>query len=160
MKSQILVTLTILCLLACNTKKEESNKMKSHDAHSQGHGITDDRTKELMAIHDSIMPAMGKLMDLKKKISNEIKYTDSLTAIKKSKILTDRKEKALQIQTQLEKADEEMMHWMHQYKADSLDKLDEEKAAVYVADQKQKIISVKNLMQKSIGDAQFFIQNK
>jgi len=159
MKSQIIFILAILCLLACNTKNKESSEMENHSAHSSEH-IADDRTKELMAIHDSLMLSMDKLMNLRNQISVEIKKNDSLIAIKPNASLTGRKENAVQIRTQLEKADEEMMNWMHQYKADSLDKLGKEKAIAYVADQKQKIISVKNLMQKSIGDAQLFIQNK
>jgi len=152
--------LTMICLLSCNTKTEESNKTESHDAHAMKSGSMDDRTKELMAIHDSLMLSMDELMNLRKQMTVEIKKTDSLITLKPSASLTDRKENALQIKTQLEKADEEMMNWMHQYKADSLDKLSKERANDYVADQKQKIISVKNLMQKSISDAQLFIQNK
>jgi len=159
MKIQILTLLALLSMAAC-TKKEESKEMEGHSAHSPEHGHTDDRTKDLMAIHDSLMLSMDELMDLRKKIAVEIGKTDSLIAIKSSPSLINRKENAVQLNAQLKKADEEMMNWMHQYKADSLAELDEEKAAVYVADQKQKIISVKNSMQKSIADAEVFIQNK
>ena len=51
-----------------------------------------------------------------------------------------------------------MMNWMHQYKADSLAKLEEEKARAYIADQTVKITAVRDLMKKSISDAQLFLQ--
>jgi len=103
---------------------------------------------------------MGKLMSLKREVSDDIKITDSLMAVKSSDVLKKRKKEALNLNTQLEKADHEMMNWMHQYKADTLAKLNKEQADVYIADQKQKIETVRNLMQKSISDAQLFIQKK
>lgn len=53
-----------------------------------------------------------------------------------------------------------MMNWMHQYKADTLDKLGEEQAKAYLADQKQKIEIVRGLMVKSINDARALIEKK
>lgn len=164
MKIYSLIFLAISFLFSCNetSKKESNNVNEVTENHDHLHPNTDssDITKELMAIHDSIMPAMGKLMNLKRKVTDEIKTTDSLMAIKSSDVLKKRKEEALNLNMQLEKADHEMMNWMHQYKADTIAKLDKEKAEAYIADQKQKIETVKDLMQKSISDAQFFIQKK
>ena len=133
-------------------------EMHEHDANSQDHHISDDRTKELMAIHDSIMPATETIMKLKSQISAEINKADSLLALKPDKALKTRKAKALEINALLKLADDEMMDWMHQYRADSLEKLDDEQATVYITDQKQKIDAVRNLMKRSIRDAELFIQ--
>ena len=158
MKILILTMLTMLSILACNAKKEESDKTEDHHAHSNGHGGSDHRTKDLMAIHDSIMPAMETLMSLEKQLSREMKVTDSLLAIKSVSKLKNKKDEIANLHSQLEKADKEMMNWMHQYKADSLAKLEEEKAQAYIADQTVKITAVRDLMKKSISDAQLFLQ--
>jgi len=87
MKNQILASLFILAALAsCNSKEKESadtdTTLMANMDHSAHHmPVSDERTKELMAIHDSIMPSMGKIMDLKAKVSLEIKRVDSLREV-------------------------------------------------------------------------------
>jgi len=154
MKISVLSILTIFCMLSCNVKKEDSGEMNGHMHEAHG----DERTKALMAIHDSIMPAMETLMSLENQLSQKMKVTDSLLTIKPAATLKDRKNGIANLHSQLEKADKEMMNWMHQYKADSAAKLDHEKADAYVANQTAKIISVRDLMKKSISDAQLFLQ--
>jgi len=162
MKRYSLIILAISFLYSCSTTGEKENNTSNDvtENHDHLHGGSSDITKELMAIHDSIMPAMGKLMSLKREVSDDIKITDSLMAVKSSDVLKKRKKEALNLNTQLEKADHEMINWMHQYKADTLAKLNKEQADVYIADQKQKIETVRDLMQRSISDAQLFIQKK
>ena len=46
---------------------------------------------------------------------------------------------------------------MHQYKADTLEKLGDSEATAYIADQKLKIETVRNQMNKSIADARAFL---
>lgn len=161
MKKYFLAAIPALFLLSCNTNKEKENAEETENhAHMHEEHKPNELTKGIMATHDSIMPAMGTLMDLKKKISVEIKNTDSLIVVKSSDLLKKRKEKALFLHAQLEKADKEMMNWMHQYKADTLDKLDKEQAIAYISDQKQKIETVRDLTRKSISDAELFIEKK
>ncbi|WP_221394497.1 hypothetical protein [Dyadobacter sp. NIV53] len=161
MKKYVLATFLALFLLSCNTNKERENTEETiNHAHLHEEQKPNELNKGIMAIHDSIMPAMGSLMDLQKKISVEIKNMDSLLAVKSSDILKERKEKALLLHTQLEKADQEMMNWMHQYKADTLNKMDKEHVAAYITDQTQKIEAVRDLTHKSISEAQIFIQKK
>jgi hypothetical protein len=164
MKKPILCLLISFVMVGCTTHKEDSTTQETseqdsaahqHEAHI--HGGTDPRVKEVMAIHDSIMPAMGTIMELKQKIALDIKATDSLLAIKSGTSLKQRKTQGIFIQKQLEKADEEMMGWMHQYHADTLSKLDEKGTMIYLSDQKQKIEAVRELMNRSIADAQSFI---
>jgi hypothetical protein len=164
MKILISNIIVLFILASCNSEKGQTSDADTatahthaeHDAHHGG----DPRITEVMAIHDSIMPAMSALMDLKQKISNALKTTDSLLAVKSSAVLQERKEKAFALHTQLDKADKEMMNWMHQYKADTLAKLDEEQAKAYIADQKLKIETVRDRMSKSISDARAFIEKK
>jgi hypothetical protein len=161
MNKYILILTISAFFTSCSTATKESttDEVHFHDSHDHNHGDHGDpRTKELMAIHDSIMPAMETIMELKQKIALEIIRTDSLLASKPNPELKSRKTAAVKLQKELEIADEEMMHWMHQYDADTLDKMDDNGATAYIATQKSKIASVKELMAKSIREAKLFIE--
>lgn len=161
MNKYILILTISAFFTSCSTATKESttDKVHSHDSHDHNHGDHGDpRTKELMAIHDSIMPAMETIMELKQKIALDITQTDSLLAKKTNPELKARKTAAVKLQKELEIADEEMMNWMHQYDADTLDKMDDTGAAAYIATQKSKIASVKELMAKSIHEAKLFLE--
>lgn len=165
MRKQLLSLLIVATMAGCTTHKDDSathevggadSAAQHYEAHV--HGGEDPRAKEVMAIHDSIMPAMETIMELKDKIAVTIKSTDSLLALKSAAHLKAQKAQAVLIQKQLEQADEEMMGWMHQYHADTLGKLDDSGVVAYLTDQKRKIESVRDRMKKSIADAQSFIQ--
>lgn len=166
MKNQILTSIFIVAgLAACNSKEKDSTQTDTSSVVETGHGGhqmpgSDERTIELMAIHDSIMPSMSTILNLKSKISEDIKTTDSLIAIKSSDLLKSRKALATSIKAKLEKADTEMMGWMHQYKADTLKSLDSTQAAAYIESQKLKIETVRDQMEESIKEAQSFILKK
>ncbi|TDE11578.1 viral A-type inclusion protein [Dyadobacter psychrotolerans] len=159
MNKHLIIVFLAIFLTGCSTDKKDSEKSETggHSDHSP-ETAPDDRTKELMAIHDSIMPATETLMRLKKQLSAEIKAADSLRAIKSDPTLKAKIIQAAELSIQLEKADKEMMNWMHQYRADSLAKLDKKQAEIYIKEQTGKIITVRDLMQKSISDARLFLQ--
>lgn len=155
MKTKLFLALTTLTVLSCNQKEQHSDTQ--HEEHTT-ELPANDPVGEVLAIHDSIMPQMEKIMALKMQIKTEVKTVDSLIAIKGSSVLNTRKNQATELLTQLDAADKGMMNWMHQYKGDTLKKLDEQAASQYIADQKQKIMNVRDNMVKSIGDAELFIQ--
>lgn len=155
MKKQIIILLFTASLTACN-HNENSSTTTDHADHSHH---MDDRTTQMMAIHDSLMPAMGKLMELKKQIDTDMKQTDSLLAIKPDVTLKERRKHALDLNLQLENADQQMMDWMHQYKGDTLQKLDHQAATQYISDQTRKIMQVREVMIKSMSDAQYFLRH-
>lgn len=161
MKILILTILALLILAGCNSENKDSSHSDTTKTHEHsGHGshvAGDPRVAEVMAIHDSIMPQMSAIMDLKQKITASLKTTDSLLTVKSTDVLKKRKEEAFALHIQLENADKEMMNWMHQYQADTLEKLGDEKATEYIADQKQKIVTVREKMNKSIREARAFI---
>lgn len=157
MKKYILAVLTISFLYACNGAGEKKGEHEGH-AHDSAATPLDAQTQEMLAIHDSIMPQMDKIMDLKKQLGNEVKTTDSLIKVKANSLLTARKDEAQKLQGQLESADRAMMDWMHAFKFDSLKAMEETAARAYVADQKKKIQEVSVLMSKSIVDASAFIE--
>jgi hypothetical protein len=170
MKIIITSILALFILTNCNSEQKDSSETDTTivDAHDHGghdhshgsHAFTDPRVAEVMAIHDSVMPHMSAIMNLKQKITTDLKSTDSSLAVKATDILKKRKEEAFALHIQLDKADKEMMNWMHQYKADTLVKLSEEQATAYIAEQKQKIETVRDQMNKSIADARAFIDKK
>lgn len=163
MKILLINILALLVLAGCNSENKNSSHTDTttthdHSGHDHGsHVASDPRVAEVMSIHDSIMPQMSAIMDLKQKITANLKTTDSLLAVKSTDALKKRKEEALALYIKLDKADKEMMNWMHQYKADTLEKLGKEEATAYIADQKQKIEAVRNQMNKSITDARAFL---
>ncbi|MCE7041995.1 hypothetical protein [Dyadobacter sp. CY312] len=163
MKILILNILALLILAGCNSENKDSSHsdsttMQDPNGHDHGsHAAGDPRVAEVMAIHDSIMPQMGAIMDLKQKITANLKTTDSLLVVKSTDVLKKRKEEAFTLHIQLDKADKEMMNWMHQYKADTLEKLGDSEATAYIADQKLKIETVRNQMNKGIADARAFL---
>lgn len=117
--------------------------------------------KEVMMIHDAVMPKMGELISLESAISKRIAQFDSLsksnpadTAIQSSL------HRAFYLSRQLKKADDGMMGWMHRYKGDSLKKLAPEDATKALTYEKIKIEQVSDDMLKSIEDAQKFLKQQ
>ncbi len=155
MKTKLFIALITFSTIACNQNKQESSAQ--HEGHATEQPANDP-VGEVLAIHDSIMPQMEKIMALKMQIKSEVKTADSLIALKSSEPHIARRKQANDLLSQLDAADKGMMNWMHQYKGDTLKKLSEEAASQYIADQKQKIMSVRDNMVKSIGDAELFIQ--
>lgn len=164
MKKYILSLLIAGTLVGCGEKKTDTTAHDNHEHDTTAHGYeahvkgaNDPRVKEVMAIHDSIMPAMSTIMELKAKIARQIRSTDSLLAIKPNARLLKQKSQAIEIQNQLEKADLKMMEWMHQYHADTLEKLDTNGVSTYLSEQKIKIEAVRQLMKESIENAESII---
>jgi len=103
-------------------------------------GFTPDVQKlydEVMVIHDEVMPEMGTIHNLKKKLKKVLKDPE---AEFDAKMINE------QI-TALDYADDSMMDWMHQFKVPK--DASEEEQLVYLEDQKQKMTKV-NLEMKSI----------
>lgn len=103
--------------------------------------------KEVMAEHDKEMPKTGQIFKLKRQLGEiEMTVTDS-TVLKE----------LYACRTDLEKADAEMMDWMHHYKgADTFMPFEEQKQ--HYLNEKQKIMDVGNHIDQSIARAQSFIE--
>lgn len=161
MKKNILFFLLIIFAVAgCNQKEKTADTdTAAHDPLSHEHA-GDPGTAEIMAIHDSIMPRMDDIMQLKAKVKKEIKSLDSLLAQKSNPGLVARRKAATEIVDKLDMADHEMMGWMHQYKADTLKTLTAEQAESYLKDQKSKITDVKKIMESTLEEAALFTSKK
>ena len=167
MKKYLIIFTIAATLSACNTQnKAEQNdhaKHESHDGHDHdghdhaGHG--NPRSAELMAVHDSMMTQMSTIYNLQKQLKVRVKTLDSLVALKPDPAYKLQIAKAQTLIKQLETTDAAMMNWMHQYKADTLEKLDDKQTDAYIADQNAKIQVVREKMETGISEAQAFLKN-
>jgi len=115
--------------------------------------------KEVMMIHDAVMPKMSELVTLEGSISKKITHLDSLLQITPNDTaLQQSLKQSLTLASQLKKADEGMMDWMHKYKGDSLKKLPPLQAIQAFTQEKIKIEQVSDDMLKSMEEAQNFIK--
>ena len=112
--------------------------------------------KKVLAVHDSVMPAMSDLIRLKKEVTEHLAELDKQPA---SDAIRRQQEKGLAIKQALIQADQTMMDWMHTYNGDTLNVLDEAHALTYLNDQQQRVNTMRLQLQKSITDAQAYLKS-
>jgi hypothetical protein len=95
--------------------------------------------REVMAIHDAVMPEMTTLHDLKK-------------ALKQAETPENRTRILAEI-SRMERADEAMMEWMAAFDVPA----DKDKVAAYLALEKGKIQAVSDSMNQVIADVKQFL---
>lgn len=95
---------------------------------------------EVMVIHDDVMPRMSDMHKLKKKLGRSLSETSDSTEV-------------FELIKQLDVADEAMMTWMSDFGDGYKSKVEGEKKE-YLLDQKELISEVRDLMLKSIEDAE------
>ncbi|GAB3898804.1 hypothetical protein [Spirosoma agri] len=142
----------------------QSNQHADTTTHSHSHSAasTADKPaavasleKDVLAVHDSLMPQMSELMRLQKALKTRL--TD-LNSQPPSAALTQQKEQGLAVSLALVKTDNAMMDWMHGYNGDTLAKLDQSKALAYLKDQQQKVNALRQMMQQHIADAKTYLK--
>ncbi len=132
----------MLVLASCGGNKAEEQK-------KQQEGLA----KEVIAVHDEVMPKMGELMSLKKKVKAKAdawaaapaEGTDAKTA------------EAEEIVASLEAADKGMMDWMHEYNGGQ-GLYDHEAIMEYLRGEMEKISKVKEDMLSSMERAKAFLE--
>ncbi len=146
MKIQSLLIAVAISIASCQTQEQKQ---------------IDTLEKEVMMIHDAVMPKMGELVALQSTLTKHIAYTDSLLKITPSDTsLQNTLKQSNMLATDLKKADDGMMNWMHQYKGDSLKKLPPKEAIQALTNEKIKIEQVSDDMLKSIEDAQQLLKKQ
>jgi hypothetical protein len=146
MKIQSLLIAVAISIASCQTQEQKQ---------------IDTLEKEVMMIHDAVMPKMGELVALQSTLSKHIAYIDSLLKITPSDTsLQNTLKQSTMLATDLKKADDGMMNWMHQYKGDSLKKLPPKEAIQALTNEKIKIEQVSDDMLKSIEDAQQLLKKQ
>jgi hypothetical protein len=104
--------------------------------------------KEVMDVHDEIMPKMDELMTLKTEAKLKIRNLDSLS--KSDTTLLAQKLPYDSLLISLDEADKAMMDWMHGFDTEMTGK-DENQKLEYLKGEKIKIDWVKNKMTESIS---------
>ncbi len=126
----ILSFLIIVLFISCGAglSKEEKNKKN-----------IENKIMEVMEVHDSVMPKTGNIFKLKKKLSSIEKALNDSIQLKE----------IYSVKQELVAADDAMMQWMHEFKeADPY--MEFEEKMKYYDNEKNKIISVRNLIHESI----------
>jgi hypothetical protein len=145
----------ILFLSSCISQKNSDiddrvSKLATMEASASGNAkhsnaLIISLQKELMDLHDSIMPAMSKLMQLKRQL--KIKLQDDQNKVDRGDLKQIR-----DAVMYLESADAAMMDWMRNYKTsfEGMSDLDIER---YLTEEKEQIENVKQKMLSSIHRA-------
>ncbi|AEI46577.1 hypothetical protein [Runella slithyformis] len=117
--------------------------------------------RDVMTIHDAVMPKMSELVALESTLRKHIAHTDSLlTLLPGDTTLQQVLEHSRLLSVQLQKADAGMMNWMRHYKGDSLKKLPTSQAIQALTQEKIKIEQVSDDMLKSIEETQNFLKQQ
>jgi hypothetical protein len=126
----------LLALAACSGEKkadectsEECLKQQAYD--------------KVIAVHDEVMPKLGKISDLKGEIENRMKSSiDSATSNKYLSLMQD-----------LDAADESMWVWMRSFKSD-IETLPLDSALNYLQAEQEKVDKVAEKINTSIAAAE------
>lgn len=142
-KKIVTVACLALVLSACNQDGEKVQEME----------------KEVMAIHDEVMPRMGTINTLQKSLRSRISSLDSLQQEGVvSNTQAGQRLKALELKLELTTADSLMMDWMYTYRGDSAKALPGPAAMEYFRLEKDKIQLVKERTDKSIEATKEFLK--
>lgn len=115
--------------------------------------------KEVLAIHDEVMPKMDEIMSLQSKLVKKIASIDSLQQEGvSSTTLAEQRSKAFDLNRQLKTADSLMMNWMYRYRGDSAKALQPSEAMLYFEKEKGKIVKVKETTNSSIEEVKTFLK--
>lgn len=146
----ILFVLAISLLAYACSEKQQNHEHEHHHTETTGNARVDSLKQQVMAVHDEIMPKMDEIMSLRISAQQEIKQQDSLTKVNPKLEDTHQKQQLDSLLTQLDDADEAMMHWMQEFDSQMKAKSDEEKIT-YLKSEQDKINAVKDQMLGSIS---------
>lgn len=130
-------------LASCGANKAEEQKKQQETL-----------AKEVMDIHDEVMPKMGELVSLKKQVKQLVNTwtADSLNTSNDAKV-----SEAGTLIEKLEAADKGMMDWMHEYNGGQ-GLYEHELIMEYLNAEKVKITQVKTDMNASMDEAKQFLE--
>jgi hypothetical protein len=123
--------LLIVILIGSNSCQEAEQKTK------------DVLNEQVMSLHDKLMPQTEEIIALKSQL-------DSLSTGKDSTHINN-------LITSLNKAENEMMNWMHHFSIDSLDKMEIKNQVLYLKSQYKQLKSVENITDSTLNAAKKYI---
>lgn len=139
--SLILILGSAIAMFSCqNQEQKEDNAAINKEVSSQSEK-ENILYKEVMAIHDEVMPLMGDLMAMNKRI--------------KSKDSTS--QEATELSVYLEEANESMMNWMRKFNP-NIENMTHEETMNYLEEEKKKIMQVREKMLSGHDKASTFLE--
>ncbi|RYF73149.1 MAG: viral A-type inclusion protein [Cytophagaceae bacterium] len=158
MRNIVIAIGLVLALTACGTKEKSGHE--GHDMAMSEDGTPIDKAeKEVLEVHDEVMPRIDNVMKLKKELNGKLTALDSMQGTPTETVRIDeQKAQVRQLVRHLTEADSLMMDWMGQYNGDTLKKLPEADALRYLAEQKQLINNAKAKINQSIQQAQTYLK--
>lgn len=125
-----------------------------------GRPAVEQAEKDVLSVHDAIMPKMDDLMRAQRQLNARLVTLDSTaesgTASSIVRLDEDRSQ-ARRLVRDLRVADSLMTRWMAQYRYDTLATLPTDEALRYLDQQKASITDVKNKVNESLDHARQFL---
>jgi hypothetical protein len=119
----------ILCFLALGCSQAEEK-------------LSEELQAKVLGLHDVLMPQTEQIVSLKSKLDSLSNGADSVHVKK--------------LIAALDKADQSMMDWMHQFSIDSLDKMDVNTKVIYLKTQYQQLTDLQKLTDSTLHAAQTY----
>jgi len=145
MKNPILFFLLVLALFSCQPSGKESKEIDS----KPGVVTLDSLKKEVLAIHDEVMPKMGQLMKTSKALITLADSVSSSDSIRASTLM--------EAANDIDLANENMMVWMRNY--EPAFEGSEAEILAYLTKQKKEIQKVKDDMEGSLANGRKMLSN-
>ena len=114
---------------------------------------------EVMAVHDEMMPKLDDVMALKSQAKQKMNQLDSLAKTGGKLETTAEKQQLDSLVAELDRADNAMMDWMHNFDSDMKGRTEDQKSE-YLESEKVKIAAVKEKMLGSIAKAESRLQQQ
>ena len=104
--------------------------------------LSEELQAKVLGFHDVLMPQKEQIVSIKSKLDSLSTGADSVHV---KKLLGS-----------LDKADQSMMNWMHQFSIDSLDKMDVNTKVIYLQTQYQQLTDLQKLTDSTLHAAQTY----
>jgi hypothetical protein len=104
--------------------------------------LSEELQTKVLGLHDVLMPQTEQIVSLKSKLDSLSTGADSVHVKK--------------LIGALDKADQSMMDWMHQFSIDSLDKMDVNTKLTYLKGQYQQLTDLQKLTDSTLHAAQTY----
>jgi hypothetical protein len=104
--------------------------------------LSEELQAKVLGLHDVLMPQTEQIVTLKSKLDSLSTGADSVHVKK--------------LIVALDKADQSMMDWMHQFSIDSLDKMDVNTKVIYLKTQYQQLTDLQKLTDSTLHAAQTY----
>ena len=144
--------LFVMFAVACSSPEQAKDKTDFYEEEeiiALEQSENDKLFAEVMAIHDEVMPEMGDIRRTRKGLLDKLEHTSDEAV---GKLLQEQADK-------LNESHEAMMGWMRQFNPNQDSAVSDSAYYVYLLDQKQKMIEVRDLMVNSLNEGKALLGN-